>query len=778
MELNEKLLVSLGGWAAFGRAKGIHAAGAVSDASFVDPVLKGKIRQGGKFFLSGLRFNSPTDVDTLCSCREARSRGVICGHALAVGLAVIRPPVTKPEAAPVSPPVGKSPSRSPTVEQPVVHVKLEGSLRHLDATIDFVYKQEGVCNPASEARVFREFLDAGFEEHGGHAALKGEDAILRFLAARLPSWRTEWKVETGERFLHVTKDIVTFEPRFAIKERDDGWLDFHVHFTAGKEAVFSAADLQRLLQSGKPHLQLKNGRMAIANTAMVADLEEVLRDCNPSQERGGYRIPAHQRGYLEGSLSAWGSPQRSTGPRVSAADLGQLQSRLRNYQVEGALWMLDLARRGSGGILADEMGLGKTVVTLALIEAMPGPALVVCPSSLVWNWKREAMRFLPDLAVLSLEGPDRFRRFPEIPASRLIVTSYATLRNDIARYEGLHFPLVILDEAQHIKNPESRNAKSACALKATSRFVLTGTPVENSLRDLWSLFEFSVPGYLGTQKDFRESYEVPLQEGLSGAVWQRLSRRIAPHILRRRKAEILTELPDKLEQVIEVELNEEQKAAYTQLQIAARASIDALRGDNGGRARMQALTALLRLRQACCDLRLLGHESSAPSSKRVALMELLEETMDGGHRALVFSQFTTALDLIGSDLEGLGIRFSRLDGSTRNRQAVVEEFQSDEGIPVFLISLKAGGTGLNLTAADTVIHFDPWWNPATEAQATDRAHRIGQTRVVNVIKLIAHDTVEDKILRMQASKRELLDATLDSPSLGSLNAEDLESLIQ
>ena len=193
---------------------------------------------------------------------------------------------------------------------------------------------------------------------------------------------------------------------------------------------------------------------------------------------------------------------------------------------------------------------------------------------------------------------------------------------------------------------------------------------------------------------------------------------------------------------------------------------------------MQALTALLRLRQACCDLRLLGHESSAPSSKRVALMELLEETMDGGHRALVFSQFTTALDLIGSDLEGLGIRFSRLDGSTRNRQAVVEEFQSDEGIPVFLISLKAGGTGLNLTAADTVIHFDPWWNPATEAQATDRAHRIGQTRVVNVIKLIAHDTVEDKILRMQASKRELLDATLDSPSLGSLNAEDLESLIQ
>jgi SNF2 family DNA or RNA helicase len=533
-----------------------------------------------------------------------------------------------------------------------------------------------------------------------------------------------------------------------------------------------------LLASGKPHVRLKDGRVALANAGLASDLEEVLRDCNPRQERGRYQVPPEQRAYLEASLTAWGAASGPATNKPTAADLGTLSDSLRNYQVEGALWLLDLARRKSGGILADEMGLGKTVQMLAVIEARRGPSLVVCPSSLVWNWRSEAKKFLPDLPVLTLEGPDRKARFAEIASARLVVTSYAALRRDVDLYAGLSFSMVVLDEAQHIKNPDSQNAKSACAIRAESRFILTGTPVENSLRDLWSLFEFALPGYLGTRKDFRDRYEGPLESGLHGAIWERLSRRIHPHMLRRRKGDILPELPDKIEQVIEIELNDEQKAAYTQLQVAARAKIDTLREQGGGTARMQALTALLRLRQACCDLRLLGSESAAPSANRVALLELLEEAMDGGHRTLVFSQFTGVLDLIAGDLKDLEIPFARLDGSTRDRQAAVEGFQNNDKIPVFLISLKAGGTGLNLTAADTVIHYDPWWNPAAEAQASDRVHRIGQKNVVNVIKLISKDTVEEKVLRMQISKRELLEATLDADAvIGSLSAGELGALI-
>ncbi|MEX1118294.1 MAG: SNF2-related protein [Terrimicrobiaceae bacterium] len=776
MELTEKFLVSLGGWPAFGRAKALHDAGMVSEAAYDPPLLRGKIREGGKQFLSGLRIKSSSDIENLCPCRESRQRGIICEHALAIGIAVLRPKKTVPTEAPAK---STFPStRQATEAHPKVIIKLEGSLRHLEAEIDFQYPKPDVSNPRFEAGVYQELLEAGFEEGAGKAVLRGEDGILAFLAAKLPKWKDTWQVETGGRFEHVTKDIVTIEPQFAIRDRDDGWLDFHVHFHAGREAVFSSAELQRLLQSGKPHVRLKNGRIAIANAGLASDLEEVLRDCNPRQERGGYQVPPEQRAYLEASLTAWGVAARKAPKTPTESDLGTLRKNLRNYQVEGALWLLDLARRKSGGILADEMGLGKTVQMLAVMEAMPGPCLVVCPSSLVWNWKKEANKFLPDMPVLTIEGPDRKARFSQLAEARLVVTSYATLRRDIERYAGVVFSTVVLDEAQHIKNPDSQNARSACAIRGDSRFILTGTPVENSLRDLWSLFEFALPGYLGSRNDFRDRYEGPLQAGLKGTTWERLSRRISPHMLRRRKANILPELPDKIEQVIEIELNDGQKAAYTQLQVAAREKIDTLRENGGGTARMQALTALLRLRQACCDLRLLGSESATPSAKRVALMELLEEAGDGGHRTLVFSQFTGVLDLIAGDLQERDIAFVRLDGSTRDRQAVVEEFQNNDTIPVFLISLKAGGTGLNLTAADTVIHYDPWWNPAAEAQASDRAHRIGQKKVVNVIKLIAKDTVEEKVLRMQISKRELLEATLDADAvIGSLSAEDLGELI-
>lgn len=790
-------------------ARAIHAAGRVVEAAYEPPVLRGKLTEGGRTFSAGLRIRNPIDIENLCPCRDSRVRGIICAHSVAVALQVLKPAPTRSpsssaaassSAAPSSHPPATGHAAAPsreaaatTDETPAIRLTLEGSLRHLEADISFSYSRPGISNPPREAAALARLLAAGFQEYKGRAALQGESAVIAFFASTLPRLRQDWHVTEGDRFRHVTRDLVRIEPHFALREKEDGWLDFHIHYTAGKDAVLSPADLKKLLQSGSGHLKLRDGRTAIADPALDDDLEHVLRDCDPRQEHGAYRIPAAQRGYIEATVARW----KGADPSASATaehpltpdHLGPLRAKLRPYQIDGALWLLKKARSALGGLLADEMGLGKTVQTLALIEALPaqsGPVLVVCPSSLVWNWHREAARFLPGLPVLTLDGPAREKLFPQIPRHRLAITSYALLRRDIDHYRSLDFAAVILDEAQHIKNPDSQNARAACALRASSRFILTGTPIENSLRDLWSLFQFLLPGYLGRKDDFKDAYETPLLNGERGPTWERLTRRISPYLLRRRKHDILTELPDKIEQVIEVELTPAQKTAYTQLQQAARQQLDSLRetSANTGAAKMKVLTALLRLRQASCDLRLLGAAahtaptaSGTASGKITALMELLEETIDGGHRTLVFSQFTTMLDLIGQELTAAAIPYCRLDGSTRDRQAVVDQFQTGT-VPVFLISLKAGGTGLNLTAADTVIHFDPWWNPAVEAQATDRAHRIGQKNVVTSIKLIARDTVEERVLKMQEKKRELLEGTVDADAaLSRMDDADLSELV-
>ena len=775
MEITEKLLVSLGGWPVLKEAKSIRNAGRIQDAVYAPPILKGRLSEGGREFSAGLRIRNPVDIENLCPCRDSRQRGLICAHSIAVALQILAPAAARHAVAEQA--AAKSFSSTPsTSEAPRVELGIEGSLRHLEAAISFHYSQPGIQNPNAEAVSLAKLIACGFENDNGKAVLRGEDAVVKFFAADLPRLKKNWTIREGERFQHVTKDIVRFEPRFALKERSDGWLDFHIHFTAGKEAVLSAHDLQRLLQSGKPQLKLADGRIAVPDADLASDLEEVLRDCDPSQERGAYKLRESQRGYIESSIAEWTGKTPPPAPTLDAKALGPLRERLRPYQIEGALWLLKNARSSSAGLLADEMGLGKTIQALAMLEALPGPHLVVCPSSLVWNWSREASVFCPNLRVLTIEGPERAERFPKIPDHDLIITSYALLRRDAEHYKAFVFSTTTLDEAQHIKNPGSQNARAACAIRSKSRFILTGTPLENSIRDLWSLFDFLLPGYLGTRKDFQERYEKPLAAGESAGVWPRLLRRVRPWMLRRRKSEILKELPAKIEQVVQVELSPDQKAAYTQLQIAARAEVDAMR-ESGGAARMKVLTALLRLRQACCDLRLLNRDSEAPSAKLEALLELLGEAVDGGHRTLVFSQFTSMLDLIVPALDEAGISWCRLDGSTKDRGAVVERFQSDASISVFLISLKAGGAGLNLTGADTVIHFDPWWNPAVEAQATDRAHRIGQEKVVTSIKLIARDTVEQRVLEMQAKKRILSTELLEPDSVTSLSIQDAQDLI-
>lgn len=776
MDITEKALVAMCGWPVFQKAKALHAAGRVSEALYENGLLKGRVSDGEKSFLAGLRIKNPIDVDNLCPCRDSRVRAIICEHSVAVGLAFLHP---KPDNRPEHPEPAATPrseAGTATSEVPAVEISIEGSLRHIDATLSFRYSSPGLTNPAAERLVLEELLAAGFEPSGQGAVLRGEAAIVRFFAGPLPSWKKRWTVREGERFRHVSSSLVPIEPQFRIRETSEGWLDFHVHFSAGRQAVLSHPDLIRLLRGGESAVKLADGRSAVPDPAMLADLEEVLRDCDPVQDGGGYRIRDVHRDYLKASLAQWTDAVPASDDPDEPVP-GSLAKLLRPYQVDGARWLLKLARRNAGGILADEMGLGKTLQALAMIEVLPGPHLVVCPSSLVWNWAREAGRFVPALRTLPIHGPSRAKLFASIASSDLVITSYPLLQRDIDHYRAVNFTTLILDEAQHIKNPDSRNAKSAALLRSPARFVLTGTPLENSIRDLWSLFDFILPGYLGARADFRDRYEKPLLDGERGLVWSRLLRRVRPWILRRKKSDVLTDLPDKIEQIIEVDLTASQKEAYTNLQIAARAELDQLR-ERGSTGRMQVLTALLRLRQACCDLRLLDVESSEPSAKLDALLELISEAADGGHRVLVFSQFTSMLDLIATALDSAGIAFCRLDGGTKDRGSVVERFQSDPGLTVFLISLKAGGTGLNITAAGTVIHFDPWWNPAAENQATDRAHRIGQKQVVTAIKLVARDTVENRVIELQQRKKLLLDGVLDAGAFDqSLDDDDLAALI-
>jgi SNF2 family DNA or RNA helicase len=382
------------------------------------------------------------------------------------------------------------------------------------------------------------------------------------------------------------------------------------------------------------------------------------------------------------------------------------------------------------------------------------------------------MRFAPKLRVLVLSGSQRHKLFAQIPAHDLVITSYALLRRDIEQHRDYAFDTAVLDEAQHIKNRSTQNAKAVKAIPTDHRLVLTGTPLENSVLDLWSLFDFLMPGYLGSSDDFQDRYEIPISKERDKGAMARLGKRIRPFLLRRLKKDVLQELPAKLEHISYCDLTPAQSKVYAQVLAATRKQVDTAVEANGlAKSRMVILTALLRLRQICCDLRLLDAdkdnnaapdtESASDDSGKLQLFgELLDQSLDGGHRLLVFSQFTRMLGLLKEELKQREVEFCYLDGSTQDRAGEVAKFQSPSGPPVFLISLKAGGVGLNLTQADTVVHFDPWWNPAVEDQATDRAHRFGQSRVVSSYKLITRGTVEEKIVSLQQRKREIIASTL------------------
>jgi len=656
----------------------------------------------------------------------------------------------------------------------------------------------------------------------GRLQLVGQSGVLNFLAREFSRLQRDWSVTLDEQLENRTlKNLERVEPQFQITSSGVQWFDLGVVFAASTGETFSAADIQRLILSGQNHTRLKSGKLAVIDTGAVEELQEVLLDCAPQQHAAGYRISNQQAGFLEATLrqhgdwkvqapTAWRdrAAKQSGEAKLECPPLGELESVLRPYQKQGVAWLHFLRQNGFGGILADEMGLGKTLQTLAFLQlcssrreeahtksqtqiasqslvtsAATKPHLIVCPTSLVFNWVAEVKKFTPELRVLALHGPERHALFSEINAHDLVVTSYALIRRDAERYRELEFDTVVLDEAQHIKNRQTQNAQAVKAVKSQHRLVLTGTPLENSVLDLWSIFDFLMPGYLGTAKDFRERYELPIAKEKNSEAQSRLARRLRPFMLRRLKQEVAKDLPEKLEQVSFCELTADQRSVYQQVIEASRKEVLAAVGAQGlAKSRMVVLTALLRLRQVCCDLRLLKLDNVKPanaSGKLDLFGELLEEVVDGGHRALVFSQFTSMLTLLKERLTEEGIEYCYLDGSTTDRGAVVDHFQQNTAIPVFLISLKAGGVGLNLTGADTVIHFDPWWNPAVEDQATGRAHRIGQTKVVTSYKLITRDTVEEKILLLQNRKREVIQATLggEEEFTAALNWEEIQELL-
>jgi len=557
------------------------------------------------------------------------------------------------------------------------------------------------------------------------------------------------------------------------------------------------AELPALLEalaSGNRSVELADGSVGILPESFAADMapfvalaqkhdgrlrygriQVALLDALLAGQPQAHFDEAFER--LRDQLSAGGRPEAEQEPHG-------FEGTLRHYQREGLGWLVFLEALGLGGCLADDMGLGKTIQVLALLMRRKAkiaeagiphrPSLVVVPKSLVFNWVEEAKKFAPMLRVANHTGNARTEN-EDLTEQDIVITTYGTLRRDIVRHRETEFDYVILDEAQSIKNAASQAAKACRLLRARHRLALTGTPVENHIGELWSIFEFLNPGQLGSAARLRKF----LADGRGSS--DVVARAVRPYLLRRTKVDVLSDLPEKTEQTLYVELGETQRKAYDELREHFRNELTGRIGRFGiGRSRIAVLEALLRLRQTACHPGLVDHARvDEPSAKLDTLLENLEEVIDEGHKVIVFSQFTSFLSILRRRLDAMPMTYEYLDGRTTDRQARVTRFQEDETCRLFLVSLKAGGQGLNLTAADYIYILDPWWNPAVEAQAVDRAHRIGQTKPVFAYRLIARDTVEEKILALQDKKRELADSIVraDAGVVGNLTPEDVELLL-
>ena len=612
-----------------------------------------------------------------------------------------------------------------------------------------------------------------------------------------------------------------------LESNPKGWFELGVGINIGGKRVsmlpvvhqFLAANRNRSLKTIRKDLAGRqypvplesHGFVLVSGDRLLVIIENLvdLFDKSPEKEKEGRKASEKVRidqwraaeiGQIEQwSASPWNRPASlaSLTKRLGRANQltampspASLKAKLRSYQQWGLAWLQFMREAEFDGILADDMGLGKTIQTLAhlLIEKETGrmehPCLIICPTSLIQNWMDEADKFAPSLRVLVSHGSGRKEGHTGIGEADLVLTSYALLRQDIEFLKIQDFSLVILDEAQYIKNHRAQTAQAACSLKSTRRLCLTGTPMENHLGELWAQFNFLMPGFLGSAEAFNTRFRRPIEKEGSDWVRQTLSRRLAPFMLRRLKSQVETELPAKTVMIHRVEMAPAQRDLYETVRLAMQSRIQEEIASRGlGRSHITILDGLLKLRQVCCDPRLLKNNAAARaggvenSAKLHALLEMVTEMLEEGRRILIFSQFVGMIRLIEAELKALDIGYSLLTGETQDRATPVRQFQAGE-TKLFLISLKAGGTGLNLTAADTVIHYDPWWNPAAESQATDRAHRIGQTKPIFVYRFLTVGTVEARIQGMQERKKKLADSILQEQAADSVafTLDDVESL--
>lgn len=641
-----------------------------------------------------------------------------------------------------------------------------------------------------------------YEEGQSRMMIQGEEALYELLTAGLEEMR-----ECGEVFLSETLKAVRVYPSPGVSAGValEGNL---LEMTFGSEEL-SAEELAAILSRydrKKKYYRLKNGDFVNMEEGMLqvlAGMRKQLGLTEKEMKSGKIRLPGYRAVYVDGCFQEEGIPiDRDRKFRALIRSMktveendfeipANLNAKLRPYQETGFRWMKTMCQNGFGGILADDMGLGKTLQVITFLlseisEAEPGErkrTLIVTPASLVYNWKSELGRFAPSLVVCVIAGTtaERRKQIRSLGEQEIAVTSYDLLKRDLEEYREIPFFCEVLDEAQFIKNHATQGAKAVREIQAGFRLALTGTPVENRLSELWSIFDYLMPGFLYGYQKFREEMEVPIVRGQDQEALSRLQKMIRPFILRRLKKDVLKDLPDKIEKNMFADMGKEQKELYL-----ARAQKLAM--ELGGQSeqefrdsRMKILAEITHLRQICCDPALLYEAYPGESAKTRLCMELVKNALEGGHRILLFSQFTTMLEILVKEMQKEKIPVFVLNGSTpkEERMRLAEGFQKGEA-SVFCISLKAGGTGLNLTGADMVIHFDPWWNAAAENQATDRAHRIGQKHVVTVYRLIVRGTIEEKILGLQEAKKELAEQVLAGEELktAAFTREELLELLE
>ena len=841
--ITKEELIDWGGAEVFNQALAIANSGAIRRAEYDDDTvtIRGLIEQDDGWEMPvSLKLLAGGRIRSMCPCATNRQYGKVCPHVVALGIAIMVQEMELPDEDEAPPPPAAPeppPPEEACVEVPMkprFFCHLAGSRASLSIELNARYGdiEFPACSVQAPKTVYIEDEDDPLVRHTRSPATEREAAkllqtrwgfepgyregdvkyyitdpqkVLNFLGAGIPDLRRKgWRVELTDMLIGLTDAMPSVVPVVTVKDAPGGQFDVHYTFDAMGSTV-APTEVQAALNRGDGYI-MKDGRVVLLDRGGIESLRDVFSDCAPSQngaERGWFRVKGAYASYVKSSLELLGdnievnsgkarfwrrmSEQQAQTKRPDAkyekVPLGKLEAILRPYQKQGVYWMRFLENAGLSGLLADEMGLGKTLQTLAWLmlprsdprahdqKGRNLPALIVCPTSLVRNWEAEAQKFTPWLKTLVVSGPDRADGFARIAGADVVITSYALLQRDFeAAYLGQDFSVVVLDEAQHIKNRQTRNAKAVKGLHTVQRLVLTGTPVENSVSDVWSLFDFLMPDYLGDYETFKLNFEDPILDGEDAeAVLARLKRKLSPFILRRLKKTVAKDLPDKIVKVSYCPMSEDSQREYSKALGSTRSEAGKLIKAKGfSKSKFELLALLMKLRMI------------ASQAKLEPFLEQLSDAVRAGHKVLVFSQFVKTLGILREELRKAGVRFCYLDGSTKDRLGQCEKFNRTPEIQVFLISLMAGGTGLNLTGADMVMHYDPWWNPAVEDQATDRAHRIGQKKKVYVMKMIASGSVEERVLQLQRRKQAIISATIDTTDaavMESLTVADINELL-